>query len=71
MSSSEAIDPSSDSVSDPELFSESCCDDIIASEYVSEGCDIASFRVQEHWQVSAACIVPLSIVPGEFRIRML
>ena len=31
----------------------------------------ASFRVQEHWQVSAAHIVPLSFVPGDFWIRML
>ena len=31
----------------------------------------ASLRVQEHWQVSAACIVPLIFVPNEFWIRML
>ena len=28
---------------------------------ISESCDIASFRVQECWQVSAARIVPLSV----------
>ena len=71
MSSSEAIDPSSDSVSDSELVSESLCDDFLALGTCSEGCDIASFRVQEHWQVSAARIVPLSIVLNEFWIRML
>ena len=71
MSSSEAVDPSSDSVSDLELVSESLCDDFLVSGLISEGCDIASFRVQEHWQVSAARIVPLSIVLGEFQIRML
>ena len=71
MSSSEAVDPSSDSVSDSELVSESYCDDFLASGFGSKGCDIASFRVQEHWQVSAARIVPLSNVPVGFRIRML
>ena len=65
VSSSEAIDPSSDSVSN------SMCDDFVATESCSKGCDIASFRVQEHWQVSAAHIVPLSNVLGEFWIRML
>ena len=71
MSSSEAMDPSSDSVSDLELCSESSCDGFLASKCCSEGCDIASFRVQGCWQVSAACVVPLSIVPGEFQMRML
>ena len=71
VSSSEAVDPSSDSVSNSELVSESFCDDCLASGFGSEGCDIASFRVQEHWQVSAARMVPLSNVLGEFRIRML
>ena len=71
VSSSEAVDPSSDSVSNSELVSESMCDDFLAAELCSEGCDIASFRVQERWQVSAAHIVPLSIVLNEFRIRML
>ena len=65
MSSSEAVDPSSDSVSD------SSCDDFLALVFSSEGCDIVFFRVQEHWQVSAAHIVSLSIVPNEFWIRML
>ena len=65
MSSSEAIDPSSDSVS------ESMCDDFLAVESCSEGCDIASFRVLERWQVSAARIVPLRFVLGKFQIRML
>ena len=60
MSSSDAVEPSSDSVSDSELGSESYCDDFLAVESCSEGCDIASFRVQERWQVSVACIVPLS-----------
>ena len=67
MSSSEAVDPSSDW----ELVSKSSCDDFLASVMCSEGCDIASFRVQERWQVSAARIVPLSIVLNEFQIRML
>ena len=71
VSSSDAVDPSSDSVSGSELFSESTCDDFLAVESCSEGCNIASFRVQECWQVSAACIVPLSFVPGKFQIRML
>ena len=71
VSSSDAVDPSSDSVSDSELVSESMCDGFLAVESCSEGCDIASFRVQEHWQVSAARLVPLSIVLGEFWIRML
>ena len=71
MSSSEAVDPSSDLVSDLELVSELCCDGFSTSEFWSEGCDIASFRVQECWQVSAAHIVPLSFVPGIFQIRML
>ena len=71
VSSSEAIDPSSDSVSDSELFSESMCDDCLAVESCSKGCDIASSRVQECWQVSAAHIVPLRVVPGKFQIRML
>ena len=60
VSSSDAVDPSSDSVSES-------CDDCVATESCSEGCDIASFRVQERWQVSAACIVSLSFVPGKFR----
>ena len=59
-SSSDAVDPSSDSVS------KSMCDDFLAMELCSEGCDIASFRVQERWQVSAARIVPLSFVLGKF-----
>ena len=71
MSSSEAVDPSSDLVSDLDLVSELCCDGFSTSEFCSEGCDIASFRVQECWQVSAARIVPLSFVPGDFQIRML
>ena len=71
MSSSEAIDPSSNLVSDSELHSKSVCDDFLALGFVSEGCDIASFKVQEHWQVSAARIVPLSMVLNEFWIRML
>ena len=71
VSSSDAVEPSSDLVSDSELLSESLCDDLSAAESCSEGCDIASFRVQECWQVSAARIVPLSFVPGEFWIRML
>ena len=71
VSSSEAIDPSSNSVSDLELLSESSCDGFLASDVISECCDIASFRVQEHWQVSAAHIVPLSIVPNDFWIKML
>ena len=70
MSSSEDVDPSSNLVSDSELVSKSCCDDFLALVFVSKGCDIASFRVQEHWQVSAARIVPLSNVLGEFWIRM-
>ena len=57
MLSSEAVDPSSDSVSNSELVSESSCDGFLALVTCSEGCDIASFRVQEHWQVSAARIV--------------
>ena len=69
MSSSEAVDPSSNSVSDSELFSESMCDDFSAMEACSEGCDIASFRVQERWQVSAAHIVPLSIVSGKDAVK--
>ena len=71
MSSSEAIDPSSNSVSDLELVSELFCDDLTDLECCSKGCDIASFGVQERWQVSAAHIVPLSIVLDEFWIRML
>ena len=71
VSSSEAIDPSSDLVSNLEPLSKSWCDGFLAAEYCSEGCDIASFRVQECWQVSAARIVPLSNVPGKFQIRML
>ena len=71
VSSSDAVDPSSDSLSVSELCSELICDDSLASECFSEGCDIASFRVQERWQVSAARIVPLSIVPVEFWITML
>ena len=67
VSSSEAVDPSSYS----ELSSESSCDDFLALVVCSKGCDIASFRVQEHWQVSAVHIVPLSIVPYVFQIRML
>ena len=70
VSSSEAVDPSSDSVFNLEWVSGSC-DDFLATESCSECCDIASFRVQEHWQVSAAHIVPLSFVPGDFQIRML
>ena len=58
MLSSEAVDPSSDLASDLEFCSESFCDDFLASGSCSEGCDIASFRVQECWQVSAAHIVP-------------
>ena len=67
VSSSEAVDPSSNL----ELVSKSSCDDFLALVKCSEGCDIASFRVQECWQVSAARIVPLSIVLNEFWIRML
>ena len=67
VSSSEAVDPSSDL----ELVSKSFCDDFLALESCSKSCDIASFRVQERWQVSAARIVPLSIVLGKFRIRVL
>ena len=37
----------------------------------SKSCDIASFRVQEHWLVSAAHIVPMSIVLDEFQITVL
>ena len=59
-SSSDAVEPSSNSVSDSELVSKSLCDGFLAAESCSEGCDIASFRVQERWQVSAARIVPLS-----------
>ena len=65
VSSSDAIDPSSDSVSKPS------CDDFVAMESFSKGCDIASFRVQECWQVSAAHIVPLRIVLVVFQMRML
>ena len=61
MSSSEVVVPSSDIVSDLELYFESSCDDFLAPVICSEGCDIASFRVQEHWQVSAAHLVPLSL----------
>ena len=71
VSFSEAVDPSSNSVSNLELFSESSCDDFLALVICSEGCDIASFRVQECWQVSGAHIVPLSIVLVGFQIRML
>ena len=67
MSSSDAVDPSSDS----ELVFELFCDDFLDPGLCSKACDIASFRVQEHWQVSAAHIVPLSFVLGEFQIRML
>ena len=70
-SSSEAVDPSSNSVSDSELFSESLCDDFLALGFCSKGCDIASFRVQECWQVSAAHIEPLSSILGKFQIGML
>ena len=51
------IDPFSNSV---EWYSMSCCDDSLLLESCSVQCDIASFRVQENWQVSAAHIVPLS-----------
>ena len=71
VSSSDAVDPSSDSVSDPEVCSEPSCDDFLVLECFSEGCDMASFRVQELWQVSAARIVPLSFVLGDSWIRML
>ena len=47
-SSSDAVEPSSDSVSGSELVSKPC-DDFLASESLSEGCDIASIRVQERW----------------------
>ena len=47
------------------------CDDSAISESWSECCDIASIRVQECWQVSAACIVPLIFVPYGFWIRCL
>ena len=67
MSSSVAVDPSSNS----ELYSDLSCDDFVVLVICSENCDIVSFRVQEHWQVSAAHIVPLSFVLGEFQIRML
>ena len=59
-------DPSSDSVSESEVYSDSSCDGSLALVICYKGCDIASFRVQEHWQVSAAHIVPLSFVPNEF-----
>ena len=61
MSSSEVVDPSSNSA-DPDLewYSVFCCDDSLFLEFCSIQCDIASFRIQEHRQVSAACIVPLS-----------
>ena len=65
MSSSEVVDPSSDS----ELVSELSWDDFLALVICSECCDIASFRVQECWQVSAAHIVPLSVVLVKFWIR--
>ena len=71
MSSSEAIDPSSDLVSNLELISKSSYDDFLVSVMCSESCDIASFRVQECWQVSAARIVPLNIVPIKIWIRLL
>ena len=71
MSSSEAVDPSSNLESELEWYSYSSCDNFLASVICSEGCDIASFMVQEHWQVSAAHIVPLSFVPVEFQMRML
>ena len=71
VSPSDAIDPSSDLVSDLELVSESMCDDSLATESCSGGCDIASSTVQEHWQVSAAHIVPLELVSGTFWRRML
>ena len=71
MSSSEAVDPSSNSVSKLEVYSDSSYDDFLASAFCSKYCDIASFRVHECWQVSAAHIVPLSIVLVEFQIRML
>ena len=64
MSSSEAVDPSSD------LESDSSCDGLLTLVICSKCCDIASFRVQECWQVSAAHMVPLSIALVEFQIRM-
>ena len=57
--------------SESEVYSDSSCDDFLASVFWSEGCDIASFRVQECWQVSAAHIVPLSVVLVKFWIRSL
>ena len=39
-----------------------------SSESYSECCDIASFRAQEHWQLSAAHIVPLYFVPYSFQM---
>ena len=71
VSSSQAVDPSSDLVSKMEVYSDSSCDDCLASEICSKGCDIAAFRVQECWQVSAARMVPLCVVLVEFHIRML
>ena len=71
VSSSDVVDPSSDWVSDSELFPKHLCDNFLALVICSEGCDIASFRVQEHWQVSAAHIVPLSIFLNELWIRRL
>ena len=44
----------------------SVCDDSATLESCSKCCDIISFRVQEHWQLSAACIVPLNVVPCGF-----
>ena len=60
----------SDPDSDSESCSEFCCDgcslsdsssnlEKTSAELYSDELDIASSRVQEHWQVSAAHIVPL------------
>ena len=38
---------------------------LLTLECISEMSDIGSFRVQEHWQVSPAHIVPLSFVPDK------
>ena len=68
----ESREPSSNSYSHLELHSEFNCDDCFLAEsssdlentfaeLYSEELDIASSRVQEHWQVSAARLVPLGL----------
>ena len=59
-----------------EFHSISVCDDSTSlemytvhsdnSELCSKSCDIASFRVQKCWQLSAACIVPLNLILCDF-----